>query len=87
MTLFFDLHKLMLIEDTAFVTPKIFRNNFNCRYNPKMNYALCLLTLKSLKKNGDPHYLVLHATPITKFYLLTFISTTVFCLLPFKWSH
>ena len=45
-------------------------------------------------KNGDPHYLVLQTTSITKFYFLlygilflTFINTNVFYLLSFKFSR
>jgi hypothetical protein len=51
------------IYDTDFVASRLFRNSFNCRYNPRMDYAFCLLTLKS-SKNGDYHYVVLHTSPI-----------------------
>jgi hypothetical protein len=54
-TLFYDLHnmiklKLMLIYGTDFVTSRLFRKSFNCRYYPGMEYAFCLLKLKSSKK-------------------------------------
>jgi hypothetical protein len=32
------------------VTSRLFRKSFNCRYNPRMDYAFCLLTLKSSEK-------------------------------------
>jgi hypothetical protein len=41
-------------------------------------------------KNGDPHYLVLHAALITKFNLMIFyfyLCTNVYYLLPFKFSR
>ena len=39
-----------IIYDTAIVTSQHFRKSFNCRYNPRMDYAFCLLTLKSSEK-------------------------------------
>jgi hypothetical protein len=57
-----------IIDDTDTVTSRLFRKSFNCRYNPRMDYAFCLLTLKSSEK-WRSHYLVLHATSMTKFYL------------------
>jgi hypothetical protein len=36
-----------IIYDTDTVTSRLFRKSFNCRYNPRMDYAFCLLTLKS----------------------------------------
>ena len=35
-----------IIYDTAIVTSWLFRKSFNYRYNPRMDYAFCLLTLK-----------------------------------------
>ena len=60
-----------IIDDTDTVTSRLFRKSFNCRYNPRMDYAFCLLTLKS-SENDDPLYLVLHATSMTKFYLTVY---------------
>jgi hypothetical protein len=37
--------KLQLINADT-VTSWLFRKSFNCRYNPRMDYAFCLLTLK-----------------------------------------
>jgi hypothetical protein len=42
--------QLMLIYDTDFMTSRLFRRSFNCRYTQRMDYALCLPTLKSSKK-------------------------------------
>jgi hypothetical protein len=39
-----------IIYDTAIVTSRLFRKSFNCRNNPRMDYAFCLLTLKSSEK-------------------------------------
>ena len=39
-----------IIYDTAYVTSRLFRKSFKCRYNPRMVYAFCLLTLKSSEK-------------------------------------
>ena len=39
-----------IIEDTDTVTSRLFRKSFNCRYNPRMDYAFSLLTLKSSEK-------------------------------------
>ena len=66
--------QLMLIYDTDIVMSRFIRKIFNCRYNPRLDDAFCLLTLKSLK-NGGPHYLVLNATSITKFTLRYTICT------------
>jgi len=41
-------------DDTAIVTSRLFRESFNCRYNPRMDYAFCLLTFKSSKKWRSP---------------------------------
>ena len=54
-TLFYDLHnmiqlKLMLIYGTDFMTSRLFRKSFNCRYYPGMEFASSLLTLESSKK-------------------------------------
>ena len=60
-----------IIYDTACVTSRLFRKSFNCRYHPRMDYAFCLLTIEATK-NGDPHYVVLHATSMTKFDLTVY---------------
>jgi hypothetical protein len=57
--------------DTAIVTSQLFRKSFYCRYDPRMDYAFCLLTLKSSEKCRSP-FLVLQATSITKFYLTVY---------------
>ena len=36
----------MLIYDTAIVTSRLFRESFNCSYNPRMDYAFSI---------GKPH--------------------------------
>jgi hypothetical protein len=33
----------------------LFQKSFNCRYNPRMDYAFCLLTLKSSEKWRSPY--------------------------------
>jgi hypothetical protein len=43
-----------IIDDTDTVTSRLFRKSFNCRYNPRMDYAFCLLTLKSSEKWWSP---------------------------------
>jgi hypothetical protein len=39
-----------IIYDAACTTSWLFRKSFNCRYNPKIDYAFCLLTLKIYEK-------------------------------------
>ena len=36
-----------IIYDTAIVTSRLFRKSFNCRFNARIEYAFCLLILKS----------------------------------------
>jgi hypothetical protein len=43
-----------IIYDTAIVTSLLFRKSFNCKYNPRMDYVFCLLTLKSSEKWWSP---------------------------------
>ena len=43
-----------IIDDNDTVTSRLFRESFNCRYNPRMDYAFCLLTLKSSEKWRSP---------------------------------
>jgi hypothetical protein len=43
-----------IIYDTVFVMSRLFRKSFNCRYNPRMDYAFYLLTLKSSEKWRSP---------------------------------
>jgi hypothetical protein len=45
---------LLIIDDTDTVTSRLFRESFNCRYNPRMDYAFCLLTWKSSEKWRSP---------------------------------
>jgi hypothetical protein len=46
-----------IIYDTAIVTSLLFRKSFYCRYNPRMDYAFCLLTLKS-SENWWSRYII-----------------------------
>ena len=75
-----------IIYDIAIVTSRLFRKTFNCRYNPRMDYAFCLLTLKSSEK-GDPNYLVLQATSITKFYLTVYYLQHSLTQMSFIYCH
>ena len=43
-----------IIDDTDTVTSRLFQKSFNCRYNPRMDFAFCLLTLKSSEKWRSP---------------------------------
>ena len=61
---------------------------FNCRYNTRMDYAFCLLTLKSSEKWRSPlvgatgnfnHQILPYGI-----LFLTFINTNIFYLLSFK---
>ena len=70
-----------IIYDTAIVTSRLFWKSFNCRYNPRMDYAFCLLTLKSSEKWRSPldgatgnfnHHLRYTIFNIHVFYLLSF---------------
>jgi hypothetical protein len=80
-----------IVYDTAIVTSRLFRKNFNCRYNPRMDYAFCLLTLKSYAKWRSPLF---GATGNFNHQILpygilfwTFLNTNVFYLLSFKFSR
>ena len=78
------------IYDTAIVTSRLFRKSFNCRYNPRVDYVLCLLILKSSEKLRTPLF---GATGFNRQILpygvlfLTFINTNVLYLLSFKFSR
>jgi hypothetical protein len=79
------------IYDTAIVTLRLFRKSFNCRYNPRMDYALCLLILKSSEKLQTPLFGATgnfnrQILPYGILFL-TFINTNVFYLLSFKFSR
>ena len=76
-----------IIDDIDTVASQLFRKSFNCRYNPRMDYAFCLLTLKSSGKWRSP---LLGATcnfndQILPYGILflAFINTDVFYLLSF----
>ena len=80
-----------ILYDTASVTSLLFRKSFNCSYNPKMDYAFCLPTLKSSEKWWSPligakdnfnHQILPYGI-----LFLTFINTNVFYLLSFKFSR
>ena len=77
-----------IIYDTVFVTSRLFRKSFNCRYNSRMDYAFCLLTLKSSEKLRSPLFgsKCNFSDQILPYGILflTFINTNVFYLLPFK---
>ena len=79
-----------IIYDTAVVTSHVLRKSFNSRYNPRMYYAFCLLTLKISTKWRSPLF---GATcnfnhQILPYGILfsAFININVFYLLPFKFS-
>ena len=80
-----------IIDNTDTIMSRLFRKSFNCRYNLSMDYAFCLLTLKSSEKWRSPLF---DATcnfndrilPYGILFL-TFINTNVFYLLSFKFSH
>jgi hypothetical protein len=81
----------IIIDDTVNVTSLLFRKSFNCRYNPRMDYVFCLLTLKSSEKWRS---LLFGATcnfndQILPYGILflAFINTDVFYLLSFKFSR
>jgi hypothetical protein len=60
---------MYLISNNKIATDQCWKS-FNCRYNPRMDYAFCLITLK----RSDPDCLVLHATSMTKFYLTVYYA-------------
>ena len=79
------------IDDTDIVTSWLFRKSFNCRYNPRMNYAFCLLTLESSEQWRSPLFGAKcnfndQILPYSILFL-TFINTNVFYLLSFKFSR
>ena len=80
-----------IIYDIAIVTSQLFRKSFNFRYNPRMDYAFCLLTLKSFEKWRSPLFGATdnfnHQILPYGILFLTFINTNVFYLLSFKFSH
>ena len=80
-----------IIYHAACVTSGLFRKSFNCRYNPRLDYAFCLLTLKNYGKWRSPFF---GATCNFNdqilpdgILFLTFINTNVLYLLPFKFSR
>ena len=87
------MNKLQLINaaiiyDTAIVTSGLFRKSFNCRYNPRMDYAFCLFTLKSSEKWRSPLFGATcnfndQILPYGILFL-AFVSTDIFYLLSFK---
>jgi hypothetical protein len=69
-------------DDTDTVTSRLFRKSFNCRYNPRMDYAFCLLTLKSSEKWWSPLFGAIcnfndQILPYSILFL-AFINTNVF---------
>ena len=80
-----------IIYDTAIVTSLLFRKSFNCKYNPRMDYAFCLLTLKSNEKWQSPLFGATcsfndQILPYGILFL-TFINTNVFYLMSFTFSR
>ena len=79
-----------IIDDTDTVTSRLFRKSFNCRYDPRMDYAFCLLTLKSSDKWQSPLFGAtcnFHDKIIPYGILfLAFINTNVFYVLSFKFD-
>ena len=77
-----------IIYDTAIVTPRLFRKSFNCRYNPRMDYAFFLLTLKSSEKWRSPLFGATdnfnHKILPYGILFFKFINTNIFYLLSFK---
>jgi hypothetical protein len=64
------------------VTSRLFRKSFNCRYNPRMDYAFCLLTLESSEHWQSPLFGATcnfndQILPYSILFL-TFINTNVF---------
>jgi hypothetical protein len=77
-----------IIYDTAIVTSLRFRKGFNCKYNPRMDYAFCLLTLNSSEKWRSPLFGATcnfndQILPYSILFL-TFINTNVFYLMSFN---
>ena len=86
-----QLSNAAIIYDTDCMTSRLFRKSFNCRYNPRMDYAFCLLTLKSSDKKAIPLFGATcnfndQILPYGILFL-TFINTNVFYLLSFKFSR
>ena len=81
----------MLKYCTYFMTPRLFRKSFNHRYNSKMDYAFCLLTLKSSIKWQFPLFgttcIFNRQNLAYGIPCLTFIKTDDFNLQPFKFSR
>ena len=80
-----------IIDDTDTVTSWLSRKSFNCRYNPRMDYAFCLLTLKSSEKWRSPLFGATwnfndQILPYDILFL-AFINSGVFYLLSFKFSR
>ena len=74
-----------IIYNTAIVTSRLFRKSFYCRYNPRMDYAFCLLTLKSSEKWRSPLFSATgnynHQILPYGILFLAYINTNVFYLL------
>jgi hypothetical protein len=81
-----------IIYDTACVTSQLFRKSFNCRYNPRMDYVFCLLTLKSYEKWWSPLFGATcnfndQILPYGILFLKFINTNYVFYLLSFKFSR
>ena len=86
-----QLSNAAIIYDTDYMTSQLFRKSSNCKYNPRMDYAFCLLTLKSYEKWRSPLFGATcnfndQILPYGILFL-TFINTNVFYLLSFKFSR
>jgi hypothetical protein len=87
----FQLINADIIDDTDTVTSQLFHKSFNCRYNPRMDYAFCLLTLKSSEKWWFPLFGATcnfndQILPYGMLFL-AFINTDFFYLLSIKFSR
>ena len=85
-----QLSNAAIIYDTDCMS-QLFRKIFNCKYNPRMDYTFCLLTLKSYEKWWFPLFGATcnfndQILPYGILFL-TFINTNVFYLLSFKFSR
>ena len=86
-----QLSNAAIIYDTDCMMSQLFRKSFNCKYNPRMDYAFCLLTLKSYEKWRSPLFgsTCNFNDQILPYGILflAFINTNVFYLLSFKFSR
>ena len=80
-----------IIDDTDIVMSWLFRKSFNCRYNLRIDYAFCLLTLESSEQWRSPLFGAAcnfndQILPYGILFL-AFINTNVFYLLSSKFAR